>query len=757
MSSTTLAPVPTSLTMSALMLASPAFAADPPAKQAEGGSADAKPIDPQAAQLPGVTVQGDRERKLQSIKQTKSLLDTPQTATVIPAEVIKEQGASTLVQVLRSTPGISMQAGEGGTGGAPGDSLSIRGFNARKDIFIDGVRDFGSYSRDPFNLDQVEIVKGPSSALAGRGSTGGFVNLVTKQPQKDSFYAGTVSGGTDSYKRLTLDLNQSLDNGTEAYKGAALRINAVGFDADTPGRDYVTNRRKGINPTLTFGLGSPTQVSIGFFHLDQDNLPDFGIPFVPLANNNVPGVAGYGNQVAPVPYSNFYGLVNRDHENVYTNIGTLTVRHEFGNGVLLSNHTQYGLTYRDSIVSAPRFINATTTNINHELQTLDETDTSIVNQTDAVFKFSTDSVKHTVVTGVEIGYETSGNYAKGAYNPGTSPATSAPLAATAFPTTDLFHPDAFQPYSYSVLRTGAHTYTAARTQALYAFDTVDFDKRWSLTAGLRWDRFDAESESTSSIFTGNAVTDLGRVDKFLSWRAALSYKPAQNGNIYLAAGTSFNPSAEALTLANAANSLNSSNLGPEKSISYEVGTKWELDKLLLTAAVFQIDKTNARTEDPANPNDFITLNGEQRMRGVELGASGKLTPEWGVTAGYAYLNGRIISSANPLEVGQPMSSAPKNSASLWTTYAFASRWDIGGGVTYVGKRVVNTTNTRQVDGYTTLDAMAAYHVNGHFTVRLNAYNLTDKSYVLDMYNTGSSGHVIPGPGRSAVLSGEFAF
>ena len=269
MPSTTLAPIPTSLTLSALMLASSALAADPPTKPADGNSGDAKPVDPREQQLKEVTVQGDRQQSLSSIKQTKSLLDTAQTATVISAEVIRQQGDNSLVQVLRNSPGISMQAGEGGTGGAPGDSLSIRGFNARKDIFVDGVRDFGSYSRDTFNLNSVEIVKGPSSALAGRGSTGGFVNLVTKQPQKDTFYAGTAGVGTDSYSRLTLDLNQSLDDGKDgALKGAAFRINAVGFNADTPGRDYVNNQRLGFAPTLTFGLGTPTQVSVGFFHLE---------------------------------------------------------------------------------------------------------------------------------------------------------------------------------------------------------------------------------------------------------------------------------------------------------------------------------------------------------------------------------------------------------------------------------------------------------------------------------------------------------
>ncbi len=755
---TTLAPIPSGLTFSALMLASTAFAAEPPPKPGDPAPTD-KPLDPTDARLKEVTVQGLREPRLASPKQVKSLADTPQTATVVSAETMKEQGASTLVQVLKNTPGISMLAGEGGTGGAPGDSVTIRGFNARKDIFIDGVRDFGSYARDPFNLEQVEIIKGPSSFLGGRGSTGGVINLVTKQAKRESFIGASVSGGTDAYKRLTLDVNQSLDILDARLKDAALRINAVGFDADTPGRDHVTNQRIGFAPTVTFGLGSPTQVSVGFFHMKQDNLPDFGIPFVPIGNNAVAGIAGYGNQVAPVSYKNFYGLVNRDHENVYTNIGSVTVKHDFRNGIVLNNHTQYGLTYRDSILSAPRFINTTTTNINHELQSLDETDTGITNQTDVTFRFTTGSVKQTVVAGLEVARETSGNYTRGAYNPGTSPATSAPLAAAAFPTTDLFNPDPFQPYPYSVQRTGAYTHTTGRSQAVYAFDTVDLDERWSLMGGLRWDRFHAESNATSSTFTNSVATHLARTDKMLSWRASVSYKPAKNGNIYVSSGTSFNPSAEGLTLAAAANSLNSANVAPEKNISYEVGTKWELldQKLLVSAALFRTEKTNGRTEDPANPNDFVTLDGKARVQGLELGATGKLTRQWGIQAGYAYLNGKIVNSANPLEVGRPLSSAAKNSGSLWTTYSFPSKVDIGAGATYVGSRVVNTTATRRVDGYTTFDAMLAYRVSTKAAVRLNLYNLTDKTYVLDMYNTGSSGHVIPGSGRSATLTGEFLF
>ncbi len=739
MLSRTLAPMPSSLGMTALMLAPTAFAADAPAPPPET-----------------VVVTGQQEVKLSSPKQTKPLLDTPQTVTVVPAAVIQQQGAASLLDVFKNSPGISMLAGEGGSGGAPGDSLNIRGFNNRKDIFVDGVRDFGSYSRDPFNLEQVELVKGPSSVLGGRGSTGGTVNLVTKQAQKDSFYAGTVSAGTHAYQRLTLDVNQSLE---DSLKGAALRINAMGFSGNAPGRDYARNQRTGINPTMSFGLGSPTQVQVGLFYITQHNQPDFGLPFVPLSNNAVPGLVGYGNQVAPVPYSNYYGLIYRDHENLSTKIGSLVVKHDFGGGMVFSNRTQTGRTYRDSIFSAPRFSNAATSGVNHEFQSLDETDTNTTNQSDLTIKFATGTVRHTVVTGAEFSRERSLNYARGAYAPGTSPATAAPLAAAAFPTTDFLNPDPFQPYSYSVQRTGAYTDTIGHSAALYVFDTVDVDEQWSVMGGLRWDRFKADATSVSTTFTRNVLTNLSRTDNMTSWRGSVSYKPAANGNIYFSAGTSLNPSAEGLTLASTATATNSANLGPEKSISYEVGTKWNLyrDKLLVSAALFRTTKTNARTVNPAVPTDVITLDGEQRVQGVEFSVTGKVTDAWSLIAGYAYLDGKIVSSKNPLEAGQPLSSAPKHSANLWTVYTFPFNVDIGGGASYVDKRVVNTTATRYVDGYVVFDAMAAWRVNNRFSLNLNVYNLADKKYILESYNTGSSGNVLPGSARSAVVSGSFRF
>ncbi len=775
MSVKTLAPMPTSLALSALLLSAPAWGADAPAAtQPTAPKKDAK-ADAKTENLDEVVVKGQAEKELSSPKYTQSLKDTPQTVTVVDSAVIQQQGVSTLAQVLKNSPGISMQAGEGGV--PNGDNLSIRGFNARTDMFIDGVRDFGGYARDPFNLEQVEIVKGPSSVNGGRGSTGGSINLVTKQAQQETFYTGSVAGGTDDYKRMTLDVNQSLDNGDDkdGIKGAALRINAMTHDADMPGRDHVTNQRMGVAPTMTFGLGSPTQFSIGFFHMTENDMPDYGIPFVPA--NKSAALGGRSNQLAPVPYNTFYGLLSRDYEHIKTDVGSMTLNHDFENGVTLRNHTQYGVTSRDSVATAPRFTqiqtNPANTQLYHELQSRDQTDTNLTNQLDLTFKFDTGPVKHTLVTGGEFSFENEVNYARAGYAPGTNPNTSAPLATAALlPTTAWDAPDAYQPTPYSIQRTGARTKTSADSQALYLFDTVDLNKQWSVMGGVRWDRFNVDFKNTASTFTGGAVTDLGRTDNMFSYRGGLTYKPAENGAIYGAVGTSFNPSAEGLTLANPApganTSANSINVAPEQSISYELGTKWNLmkDKLLLSAALFDTDKTNARTSDPTDPTSVTTLNGKQRVYGIELGATGNLTKEWTITAGYAHMESEVLSSDNQSEVGRELANCPADSASLWTVYAFPFKLDLGAGATFVGSRWSGTTTTpatavngfnsntpRDVDGYVTFDAMAAYHVSSHFTMRLNVYNLADKDYI----GAVSGGHAVPGAGRSAVLSGEFKF
>lgn len=282
-----------------------------------------------------------------SPKYTAPLRDTPQTITMVSQRVIEERGASTLREVLRNVTGISLLAGEGGS--MQGDNLSIRGFTAQNDIFVDGVRDFGSYTRDPFNVEQVEVAKGPGSLYIGHGSTGGAVNLASKTPRLDAAHSGTIADGTDRYGRATIDINQPL----EGIGGAAFRVNGMLTQADVPGRDAVENERWGIAPSIAFGLGTPTRTTVSYSHLDQDNVPDHGIPWVPATN--VP-LAAYANQPAPVDFDRFYGITSRDYETTVTGIATAEVEHDFSDALTLRSLVRHGESTRDAVTTSPRFL-----------------------------------------------------------------------------------------------------------------------------------------------------------------------------------------------------------------------------------------------------------------------------------------------------------------------------------------------------------------------------------------------------------------
>jgi catecholate siderophore receptor len=664
-----------------------------------------------------------------SPKYTEPLRYTPQTITVIPHELIEQQGATTLREVLRNVTGISIQAGEGG-GGLPGDNLSIRGFAARSDIFVDGVRDFGAYTRDPFNIEQVEVAKGPASLYSGRGSTGGALNLSSKAPLPGEAHSATFGAGGDDFSRATIDINQPLQD--FPIQGTAVRVNAMWNQGDVSGRDVVTNERWGIAPTIAFGLGTPTRVTASFSRLDQDNIPEYGLPWVP--NTNVP-LKEYADQAPPVDFSNFYGLKDRDYEKTLTDLATVSVEHDFGDSISLRSLVRQGRSKRDSIITAPRFVSTDSTAINRQLQSRDLTDTILAQQNDLTFHFETGTLGHALIAGTEVVREESINHAR------TGP--TAPVA-------DLFHPDPGAPYTGPITRTGARTESTADTIAVYANDTVKLDERWEITGGLRWDRFDIDYESVA---VDGAVTPFERRDEMLSWRAGVVFRPAPNGSVYASAGTSFNPSSDG----NTGLSLTSGtvDLEPEKSRSFEVGTKWDLlgSRLALSTAAFQAEKINARTPGISPGDPAIVLDGEQRIRGVEVGGSGRITDRWTAFFGYTWLDSEIVKSNTAVEVGKEFANTPEHSASLWTTYRLPLGFEIGGGFQYVGDRLNSTTTRRVAPAYQLYDAMASYAMNDRLTLRLNVNNLTDEQYI----DRVGGGHFIPGAGRSVALTTSLDF
>jgi len=708
----------------------------PPVK---AGSSTNAPVKMQDVVITAEKVQDEHSYKpetLSSPKYVVPLRDVPQTVTVIPRAVFEDQGATSLRDVLRNVTGISMQAGEGGT--PAGDQMSIRGYSARTDMYVDGVRDFGGYSRDPFNLEQVEVSKGPSSAYGGRGSTGGTINMVSKAPQLAPSYAGSVGFGTDNFKRTTVDLNQPLE-GT-GFEGVALRLNGMWHDADVPGRDEVTNSRWGVAPSLAFGLGTPTRLTLSYFHMDQDNMPDYGIPWVAAPNATLADIV---DQPAPVDYSNFYGLTARDYERVRNDLGTALLEHDFSDSLRLRNTFRYGVTVRDSVITAPRFedIDLVTpgnqygTSIRRtDMKSRDQKDQIIANQTDFNFDFETGPLEHALVTGLEFSREEEINYNR--------------TDAGVQPPTDLFNPNPNDPYVGGVTRDGTFTQTKATSFGVYAFDTLKFNEKWQLTGGLRGDYFSVDYTPRAT----PGATALSRSDTMVSWRSALVYKPRENGSIYFGYGTSFNPSAEGLTLGTGAN--NNVSVDPEKSQSFELGTKWDLfkERLSLSGALFRTDKTNARTPDATDPT-ITTISGEQYVQGIELGASGRITDEWSLFAGYAYMQSEITKSNTAGEQGNHVSNAPQQSFNLWTTYRLPWRVELGGGAQYVGSRFSNDANTRTAPGYWLMNASVGYEVTKNFNLRLNVYNLADQEYI----GSVGGGHFIPGEGRSAMLTANFKF
>lgn len=681
------------------------------------------------AEAASVDVVDARTPVVSSAKYTEPLRDTPQTISVINEEVIRQQGATTLRDVLNNVPGITLTAGEGG---APaGDNLTIRGFSARNDIYVDGVRDLGAQSRDPFNLEQVEIVKGPSSTFTGRGSTGGTINLVGKLPNLRRSVAGSFMAGTSNTKRGTVDVNLPINDTT------AVRLNAMAHDSDFPGREAVQNRRWGFAPSVMFGLGTPMRIALSYFYIGQENTSDYGIPWVPATNI---ALAAFQDRPAPVPRSTFYGFLDRDKEKLRADQFTFRLEREFNDNVALRNQFRYGYSRRDSIASPPRFASNNSTAINREMRSWLADDDIFDNQTDITSRFKTGSIGHSAVVGANFALEKNHRILR------TEPNSP----------TNLLNPNPNDVYAGLISINPLEPDASATSVAGYVFDTISFGKRWQFVGGIRWDQFSVEGQNVNTGVTPNVFVPIDRTDKIVSGRAALVFKPLEIASLYASFGTSANPSLEGLLYSPA-----DVRVDPEKSRTFEAGTKWDLlnGRLLLSGAVFRVEKTDARTPDLNNPGAF-TLDGDVRLDGVEFSATGNITENWQIFSGYTLLDSEIVRSTaftivNNVrfdEQGKELVNTPRNSFNLWTTYRF-DRFFFGGGPRFVGGRFGNNINTRLVESYWVADAMMSVRINKHFDLRVNANNIGDKYYI----DRIGGGHIIPGAGRVVLVSTGFNF
>lgn len=710
------------------------------AQTAPGKPADQKKAEEGASDIPEVVVDAQAAvynvQRLQSPKFTEPLRDVPQTITVIPKTVIEERGAFSLRDVLKNTPGISMQAGEGG-GGLSGDNLSLRGFSTRSDFYLDGARDYGSYNRDPFNTEQVEVIKGPSSTNSGRGATGGSINMSTKMASLENSNLETLTVGTDHLYRGTVDVNQSF-NGHSAF-----RLNGMYHSSDTPGRDIVDQERWGIAGSLAFGLGTDTRLTLNYQHLTEDNIPDYGLPWVPVNAAN-PALQSDGGADPKIDYSNFYGRSTVDFEDVTNDMFTIILDHDFTDKIRLRNLTRFSRTYRYNAITAPRFVsadnadNALNQRVNRQVQVRKMINEVWSNQTNLTAEFNTGALQHSLVGGFELAFERQLN-------------TNAALADAAA-ITDIFDPNPnASPASMPHLPGFAEAH--ADTISVYLFDTINIGKHWEISGGIRYDHI--ESDFNGPVTTGTpprGQLTFSRKDDLVNYKAGLVYKPVENGSIYFGYGTSSNVSTDGnvgLALNN-----NLANQPPEENKSYELGTKWDLleERLSITGALFRTEKTNARTTDLGGNQ---VNAGDQVVQGVELGIAGQVTKNWSIFAGYAYMQSEVNSSGVVAELGQTLGNTPEHSANLWTTYNMLNeKLQIGGGMQFVGERTNNNGgSTRIAPAYFTFDAMVAYKFTEKFSLRLNIYNLADERYI----GSVGGGHFIPGNGRQAALTASFKF
>lgn len=705
-----------------------------------------------------VVASNDTDNKIETVNVTarrssldklpQTVLNTPQSINVIPQEVIQQQGITTLQDALKNVPGITLNAGEGGS---HGDSVNLRGFSASDDFFLDGLRDTGFYTRDPFNDEAIEVLKGPASTLFGRGSTGGVINQVSKTPQLYPIIAGTATVGTADFYRGTLDVNEMFGDDD------AFRVNAMEDSNHVEDRDDVRNRRLGFAPSVAFGIDTPTTFVLSYYHEEQNDVPDYGIPFLDGAPVHV-------------PRDTFYGLANDDSTKTNVNILTGTFDHDFGDGISVTDKARYGFYRFDTRQTAPHYGSAncytgaapftgapvctgavgelpvTATNPLFPIAGMPEDQifvqrdrpsaagdiTTLMNESDLTWKFSTGSVSHTLIAGVELDKE------------------EADLARFAnqddlIVATPLLAPDPLEAFPGHQTIISQKPDTKTDTVGVYAIDTIQFTPQWSLVGALREDRFDASYRDPVS------GAHFDHADWIFTPRAALVYKPVESQSYYFSYGTSFDPSAENLSL-----SSRTADLAPEKDHTFELGGKQQVlgGMLSLTEALFDTTMENARIADPLNPALQI-LAGKEHATGAEFDVAGNITEHWEILGGYTYLIGTskgLFGSG----IDGPIPNTAHNQANLWTVYDLDNGLKLGAGANYISRRAAFKDSTgleSYVPSYVTFDAMIGYQVNDNVSLQLNGYNLFDKYYFANTYYTSDAeNHAIPGAGRTILFT-----
>lgn len=686
------------------------------------------------ASLPEVAVQASKDSGYAPListgatKSTAPLRDVPQTVNVVLPQLILDQAAHSLQDVLRNVPGVGMSNGDGQR-----DQVSIRGFSAISDQFIDGMRDDALYFRDLSNIDRVEVLKGPSAVLYGRGSSGGLINRITKKPQAGRFGEVSIFVGNHDFKRTSFDVNTNVDD------HLGFRITGAYEDSGSF-RDQGFIERSSISPSARLKLGAETLLLLQAEFAKDKRITDFGIP-------------SFDGRPVKVPAHTYYGsaLARRDDSSA-TSVaaGTTVLDHRFSPALSLRNATRYYHYDLDRKNTVPGgTVDSVTKTIGRSRGEVARQEHGFFNQTDFIYKPDLDGMKQEWLFGIEVGrqnkdaqFVSQSNIDRvSIFNPG---AVVVPQVSQAVRNSDAAIP----------------THNVVAVAGVYAQNQIAFTRELKALLGIRYDHFQQDTAFARKF------APLARTDRAWSPRTGLVWQPNEMSSYYLSYSKSFQPSAESFGLA-ASNAGNK----PEITENHEIGSKLDfLDGAFsVTASLFHVVRSDVKTSDPSKPGVLINV-GEQRTNGLELTANGSLTPDWEVSAAYAYLDGRFTKTNNTTNAPQAAfpatptkislqnkrpSLTPKHAASMWATRRLSASWRIGAGLNYSADRFASPSNAVILPAYLVAD-LGIYYRSKQFDVALNLKNVSNRNYIVSGHG-GNDNLMNPGAPRELQLGVTYKF
>lgn len=704
-------------------------------------------------------------------RNIKPIAETPKTISVLTETMIEESGSSDLRDILVSQPGITLGTGENGN--AFGDRYIIRGHEARSDVFVDGLRDPGMTTRESFATQQVEITKGPSSTFAGRGSTGGAINSITKQASTEYDFTQLQAGiGTDDYGRITIDSNQTIND------DLAVRINALYHDENVPEREPASRERQGLALSGAFAPTDQFSIVADYYYLDANDKPDLGTWIVPDGGKPVKNIPVY--------------LQKQDFLKSEINTGTLRVKYEFNYDWRIENVSRYGTTENGYVTTGARGTNRAAADPIAPGAATASLSTHQGWQDVKYFVNQSNLFWDTEIAGSENAFLFSLEYSdlsvlNGVYNVENTGATNCVVSGRggANPGYCMYGGDGEVVDDLNGLlgrvidRGNWDSDYSNSTWSLAVMDTIEFNDRWSLFLGVRLDEYDYNNDvvSTDRTTGDRTIVTYKHSDTLWNYHGGLVFNLTQDGNIYFTYSTSSNINGGESDVGGScgygglcgdtgqvALSL------PETTENLELGTKWNLvdGKLLATASIFQVTKSDVMESVGDDYQTLGTLNtGKNRVKGVEFSLIGNLTDTLSAQAGAAFMNSEVLQAYNPTHVGKRLSNFANNSVfgqlrwqatdqlSVGTTVSYSSKMYAGQPDSAASFNPVTDEYSYEVPSYTTMDLFATYDFSEQLFIRLNIGNVTDKDYYMATYRSGAFTYL--GDGRNARLTLGYEF